>query len=40
MKINSIFQFPLFLNLQMHNPIQMKPADSENRNGKFFLFFL
>lgn len=20
---------------QMHHPIQMKPADSENRNGKF-----
>jgi hypothetical protein len=22
--------------LQMHHPIQMKPADSENRNGKRF----
>lgn len=21
----------------MHHPIQMKPADSENRNGKCFL---
>lgn len=24
--------------LQMHHPIQMKPADSENRNGKFIYF--
>lgn len=28
----------------MHHPIQMKPADSENRNGKdrvvFFFFFI
>lgn len=23
-----------FIRLQMHHPIQMKPADSENRNGK------
>ena len=24
----------------MHHPIQMKPADTENRNGNFQLFFL
>lgn len=31
-----------FFSFQMHHPIQMKPADSENRNGKFIshLFIL
>lgn len=29
----------LFL-LQMHHPIQMKPADSENRNGKWCIILL
>lgn len=31
-----IFLFHLF---QMHHPIQMKPADSENRNGEYKMFF-
>lgn len=24
----------------MHHPIQMKPADSENRNGKLYMIFI
>lgn len=24
--------------LQMHHPIQMKPADSENRNGEYLFY--
>lgn len=31
----------LFSHLQMYHPIQMKPADSENRNGKLeILYFI
>ena len=36
--IDRIVEVPVFhvfhFSLQMHHPIQMKPADSENRNGE------
>lgn len=28
-----------FFSFQMHHPIQMKPADSENRNGELHCIF-
>lgn len=35
----SFFSFFVSISMQMHHPIQMKPADSENRNGKFLILY-